>query len=129
MSWLPLATASATSVGKSGVIRDADGLKDLIRQIVRLEGINKRVRFSNMATAAKLTIAQVSEIVELGELDPEAIVTTPMSDEEENGSEIEQWRKFPSLRATAGNNLILIDSKSIGRHSPSVLDGAALLCV
>jgi 3-oxoadipate CoA-transferase alpha subunit len=28
-----------------------------------------------MATAAKLTIAQVSEIVELGELDPEAIVT------------------------------------------------------
>ena len=38
----------------AGVIRDADGLKDLIRQIVRLEGINKRVRFSNMATAAKL---------------------------------------------------------------------------
>jgi 3-oxoadipate CoA-transferase alpha subunit len=28
-----------------------------------------------MATAAKLTIAQVSDIVELGELDPEAIVT------------------------------------------------------
>ncbi len=28
-----------------------------------------------MATAAKLTIAQVNEIVELGELDPEAIVT------------------------------------------------------
>jgi 3-oxoadipate CoA-transferase alpha subunit len=28
-----------------------------------------------MATAAKLTIAQVMEIVELGELDPEAIVT------------------------------------------------------
>ena len=38
----------------AGVIRDADGLKDLIREIVRLEGINKRVRFSNMATAAKL---------------------------------------------------------------------------
>jgi 3-oxoadipate CoA-transferase alpha subunit len=28
-----------------------------------------------MATAAKMTIAQVDEIVELGELDPEAIVT------------------------------------------------------
>lgn len=38
----------------AGVIRDAEGLKDLIRQIVRLEGINRRVRFSNMATAAKL---------------------------------------------------------------------------
>ncbi len=38
----------------AGVIREAEGLKDLIRQIVRLEGINKRVRFSNMATAAKL---------------------------------------------------------------------------
>ncbi|SSC68114.1 L-aspartate oxidase [Ciceribacter selenitireducens] len=38
----------------AGVIRDAEGLKDLIREIVRLEGINKRVRFSNMATAAKL---------------------------------------------------------------------------
>ncbi|MBC7148021.1 MAG: L-aspartate oxidase [Rhizobium sp.] len=38
----------------AGVIRDAEGLKDLIRQIVRLEGINKRVRFSNMAIAAKL---------------------------------------------------------------------------
>ena len=38
----------------AGVIRDAAGLKDLIREIVRLEGINKRVRFSNMATAAKL---------------------------------------------------------------------------
>lgn len=38
----------------AGVIRDAEGLKDLIREIVRLEGINKRVRFSNMATATKL---------------------------------------------------------------------------
>jgi 3-oxoadipate CoA-transferase alpha subunit len=28
-----------------------------------------------MATAAKVTIAQVSEIVKLGDLDPEAIVT------------------------------------------------------
>lgn len=38
----------------AGVIRDADGLKGLIREIVRLEGRNRRVRFSNMATAAKL---------------------------------------------------------------------------
>ncbi|GEO84491.1 MULTISPECIES: L-aspartate oxidase [Alphaproteobacteria] len=38
----------------AGVIRDADGLKGLIREIVRLESANKRVRFSNMATAAKL---------------------------------------------------------------------------
>jgi 3-oxoadipate CoA-transferase alpha subunit len=28
-----------------------------------------------MATAAKMTVVQVDEIVELGELDPEAIVT------------------------------------------------------
>ena len=60
--------------------------------------------------------------------DPEAIVTTPMSSEDESGSELELWFKFPSLRATARNNLILINSKSIARHSPSVLDGAALLC-
>ena len=60
--------------------------------------------------------------------DPEAIVTTPMSSEEENGSELELWRKLPSLRATAHNNLILVNSKNISRHSPSVLDGAALLC-
>ncbi len=38
----------------AGVIRDADGLKGLIREIVRLEGRNRRVRFSNMAAAAKL---------------------------------------------------------------------------
>ncbi len=38
----------------AGVIRDADGLKGLIREIVRLESRNRRVRFSNMAAAAKL---------------------------------------------------------------------------
>jgi L-aspartate oxidase len=49
-----LKTLRSAMSAHAGVIRDADGLKDLIRQIVRLEGINKRVRFSNMATAAKL---------------------------------------------------------------------------
>ena len=49
-----LKTLRSAMSAHAGVIRDADGLRDLIRQIVRLEGINKRVRFSNMATAAKL---------------------------------------------------------------------------
>lgn len=49
-----LKTLRSAMSAHAGVIRDADGLKDLIRQIVRLEGINKRVTFSNMATAAKL---------------------------------------------------------------------------
>ncbi len=38
----------------AGVIRDAEGLKTLIREIARLERENSRVRFSNMAAVAKL---------------------------------------------------------------------------
>lgn len=38
----------------AGVIREAEGLKLLIREIVRLEKENTRVRFSNIAATAKL---------------------------------------------------------------------------
>ncbi len=38
----------------AGVVRDREGLEYLIREIVRLERENSRVRFGNMAAAAKL---------------------------------------------------------------------------
>ncbi len=95
--------------------------EQLISDVIRLCGGR------NIFSDSRLLVPTV-DIEAVVKADPEAIVTTPMGSEEENGLELELWRKFPSLRATAGNNLILIDSKSIGRHSPSVLDGAALLC-
>lgn len=57
---------------------------------------------------------------------PEAIVATGKAGELE--TVFGHWRKLANLRATASGNLVLVESDALGRHSPRVLDGAALLC-
>jgi 3-oxoadipate CoA-transferase alpha subunit len=85
-------TAVGTELAEGKEVRHIDGddyiLEAPIKADVALIKAHRADRWGNlvyrktarnfgpvMATAAKLTIAQVSDIVELGELDPEAIVT------------------------------------------------------
>jgi 3-oxoadipate CoA-transferase alpha subunit len=85
-------TAVGTELAEGKEVRHIDGddyiLESPIKADVALIKAHRADRWGNlvyrktarnfgpvMATAAKLTIAQVSDIVELGELDPEAIVT------------------------------------------------------
>ena len=85
-------TAVGTELAEGKEIRHIDGddyiLESPIKADVAIIKAYRADRWGNlvyrktarnfgpiMATAAKLTIAQVSDIVELGELDPEAIVT------------------------------------------------------
>jgi 3-oxoadipate CoA-transferase alpha subunit len=85
-------TAVGTQLAEGKEVRNIDGedyvLEGPIKADVALIKAHKADRWGNlvyrktarnfgpiMATAAKLTIVQVDEIVELGDLDPEAIVT------------------------------------------------------
>ena len=85
-------TAVGTQLAEGKEVRHIDGddyiLEAPIKADVAIIKAHRADRWGNlvynktarnfgpvMATAAKLTIAQVNEIVELGELDPEAIVT------------------------------------------------------
>ena len=85
-------TAVGTQLAEGKEVRTIDGqdyiLEGPIKADVAVIRAHRADRWGNlvyrktarnfcpvMATAAKLTIAQVNEIVELGELDPEAIVT------------------------------------------------------
>ena len=85
-------TAVGTELAEGKEVRHIDGddyiLEAPIKADVAIIKAHRADRWGNlvyrktarnfgpvMATAAKLTIAQVSDIVELGELDPEAIVT------------------------------------------------------
>lgn len=85
-------TAVGTELAEGKEVRHIDGddyiLESPIKADVAIIKAHRADRWGNlvyrktarnfgpvMATAAKLTIAQVSDIVELGELDPEAIVT------------------------------------------------------
>jgi 3-oxoadipate CoA-transferase alpha subunit len=85
-------TAVGTELAEGKEVRHIDGddyiLEAPIKADVAMIKAHRADRWGNlvyrktarnfgpvMATAAKLTIAQVSDIVELGELDPEAIVT------------------------------------------------------
>lgn len=85
-------TAVGTQLAEGKEVRHIDGddyiLEAPIKADVAIIKAHRADRWGNlvynktarnfgpvMATAAKLTIAQVKEIVELGELDPEAIVT------------------------------------------------------
>ena len=57
---------------------------------------------------------------------PEVIVTT--SGEFSNDEAFRVWKKFPSMRAVANNAFIILDSGTISRHSPQILEGARVLC-
>ena len=58
--------------------------------------------------------------------DPEAIVASGMADSRPEW--LDQWKRWPSLKATAAGNLFFIPPDLIQRHTPRLLDGAERLC-
>jgi iron complex transport system substrate-binding protein len=45
-----------------------------------------------------------------------------------SGDPLAMWRKFPTMRAVAGNHLVLINGELINRSGPRILDGVEDLC-
>ncbi|MHB8667463.1 MAG: cobalamin-binding protein, partial [Burkholderiales bacterium] len=58
--------------------------------------------------------------------DPEAIAG--VSAEPGQAGNLDQWKRWPRLRAVARGNLFVIDSDIISRDTPRILQGAAQLC-
>lgn len=91
----------------------------LISDVVRLCG------GSNIFAHLKALVPAVSaEAVVAAQ--PEVIVTT--SGEFSDDEAFRLWKKFPSMRAVASNTFIVLDSGTISRHSPQILEGARVLC-
>jgi len=59
-------------------------------------------------------------------VNPDAIATT--SGEFSDDEAFRVWKKFLSMRAVARNAFIVLDSGTISRHSPQILEGARVLC-
>lgn len=57
---------------------------------------------------------------------PEAVVASGMG--EARPEWLDQWRRWPDLRATQADNLFFIPPAIIQRHTPRILDGATRLC-
>ena len=58
--------------------------------------------------------------------DPEAIFGS--SAEFSTRGRLESWRNWPHLKAVARDNLFVIHSDLISRHTPRVLQGARQMC-
>ena len=59
---------------------------------------------------------------------PEAIVTTRDTPTAGGAEDLAMWRKLTRLPATSRHNLIVLDSDTISRQSPRILEGAEVLC-
>ena len=59
---------------------------------------------------------------------PEAIVTTRDTPTADGAEELAVWQKLTRLPATSNHNLIVLDSDTISRQSPRILEGAEALC-
>jgi len=57
---------------------------------------------------------------------PEAIIASGMADARPEW--LDQWKRWPGLKATAAGNLFFIPPDLIQRHTPRLLDGAERLC-
>lgn len=91
----------------------------LISDVVRLCG------GSNIFAHVETLVPAVS-VEAIVAAQPEAIVTT--SGEFESDEAFRVWKKFPSMRAVDRNAFIVLDSGTISRHSPQILEGARVLC-
>ena len=83
----------------------------------------------NVFTALKPLVPTISTEAVLA-ADPEAIVTaTPGATSSEHPlPSLDTWRKWPSIKAVARNNLFGIDGDLINRPTPRLALGAATLC-
>lgn len=57
---------------------------------------------------------------------PEVIVASGMGDARPDWLDI--WKRWPTLAASTRNNLFFVPPELIQRHTPRILDGAAMLC-
>jgi iron complex transport system substrate-binding protein len=57
---------------------------------------------------------------------PEAIVASGM--DESRPEWLDEWRRWPQLRAVKNQNLIFVPPDILQRHTPRILDGAESLC-
>jgi len=58
--------------------------------------------------------------------DPDVIIASGMG--EERPDWVDQWSRWPSLRAAQNHQLYFIPPSLLQRHSTRILDGAALMC-
>ncbi len=79
----------------------------------------------NVFAALKTMAPQVSVEAVLKE-NAEAFVAGGMGEERRDW--LEAWRKWPQLEAVRHNNLFFIPADLMQRHTPRLLDGAAMLC-
>jgi len=91
----------------------------LISDVMRLCGGR------NVFAGLKLLTPEITTEAVLA-ADPEAI--GGVSAEAGQAEDLDQWKKWPRLKAVARNNLFAIHSDLISRNTPRVLDGAQQLC-
>jgi len=91
----------------------------IISDVIRLCGGR------NIFAEEKLLVPTV-DVEAVVSADPEAVVRTGKASDVESAFDL--WRKLPDFRPTATRNLVLLKTDALGRHSPRILDGAALLC-
>jgi iron complex transport system substrate-binding protein len=80
---------------------------------------------TNIFAAEKLLVPTV-DVEAVVSANPEAVVRTGQAADIDGAFEL--WRRLPDFRPTASHNLVLLQTDALGRHSPRILDGAALLC-
>ena len=91
----------------------------IISDVIRLCG------GTNIFAEEKLLVPTV-DVEAVVSADPEAVLRTGKASDRDSG--FEPWRKLANFRPTARGNLVLLETDSLGRHSPRILDGAELLC-
>lgn len=93
--------------------------KHLISDVIRLCG-GRNAFADAIPLAPKLTLEAVLQ------RDPVAIVTSGM--DEARPEWLDEWRKWPTLKAVRHGHLFFIPPDLIQRHTPRILQGAKLMC-
>lgn len=91
----------------------------MISDVIRLCG-------GRNAFGDAVTIAPKISLEAVLQRDPEAIVASGMG--EARPDWLEHWRAWSSLTAVKNDNLYFIPPDIIQRHTPRILDGAAMMC-
>ena len=72
------------------------------------------------------TLAPVVSVEAVVAANPEAIITSGMG--EARPEWLDDWRRWPAIKAVTRNNLFFVPPELIQRHTPRLLDGAEHLC-
>ena len=95
------------------------GSKQIISSVIRLCG-GENV-FGNLETLAP--VVSVEAVVAAN---PEAIIASGM--DEARPEWLDDWKRWPAIKAVASGNLFFIPPDIIQRHTPRLIDGAEQLC-